>query len=58
MSGEPSVPSVADGFTAFYRDGEANIAWVDGHVSSRNSLQINDKYGWRHLWDATRTGGD
>jgi prepilin-type N-terminal cleavage/methylation domain-containing protein/prepilin-type processing-associated H-X9-DG protein len=52
---EPTVPSVADGFTAFYRAGEANIAWVDGHVSARDSLQINDKYGLRHLWDATRS---
>ena len=58
MSGEPTVPSEADGFTAFYRDGEANIAWVDGHVSPRSSRQINEKYGRRHLWDATRTEGD
>jgi prepilin-type N-terminal cleavage/methylation domain-containing protein/prepilin-type processing-associated H-X9-DG protein len=55
---EPTVPSEADGHTAFYRDGEANIAWVDGHVSSRTSPQINDKYRWRNLWDATRSGDD
>lgn len=53
---EPTVPSKAGGRTAYYRDGEANIGWVDGHVSSRSSPQINDKYRWRHLWDATRSG--
>ena len=55
---EPSVPSQADGATAYYRDGEANIAWVDGHLSARDSLRINDKYKWRHLWDPTRSGDD
>jgi prepilin-type N-terminal cleavage/methylation domain-containing protein/prepilin-type processing-associated H-X9-DG protein len=55
---EPTVPSQADGFTAYYRDGEANIAWVDGHLSARRSVQINDKYKWRHLWDPARSGAD
>jgi prepilin-type N-terminal cleavage/methylation domain-containing protein/prepilin-type processing-associated H-X9-DG protein len=48
---EPTVPSRYGGYTAYYRDGRGNIAWVDGHVTARTSKQINEKARWRHLWD-------
>jgi prepilin-type processing-associated H-X9-DG protein len=46
---EPSVPSTYDGYTAYYRDGRGNIAWVDGHVTARTSKEINEKARWRYL---------
>lgn len=51
----PTVPSSHGGHTSFYLDGRGNIAWVDGHVTARTSLEINQKVRWRHLWDPTQT---
>jgi prepilin-type N-terminal cleavage/methylation domain-containing protein/prepilin-type processing-associated H-X9-DG protein len=50
-SGVPTVPSTYAGDTSYYLNGSGNVLWVDGHVTARSSLQINDIVEWRHLWD-------
>ena len=52
---EPTVVSEAGGNHAFYLNGSGNIAWVDGHVTSRTSPEINDKWRLKYLWDPTQT---
>ena len=56
-TGLPSVPSTYGSHTSYYLNGNANILWVDGHVTARKSLEINDVVKWRHLWDPTQGVG-
>lgn len=52
------VPSSHAGQTAYYADGTGNIGWVDGHVSARSSLQINQTVEAQRFWDPKqRVGG-
>ncbi len=47
----PTVPCRYNGATALYADGRGSTGWVDGHVDSRRSEEINDIVEWRRLWD-------
>lgn len=53
----PSVPSTYNGDMSLYLDGAGSIAWVDGHVSLRESPKINSVDDWRFLWDPEQGRG-
>lgn len=55
--GEPSVSSTYSGVTAYYLNGRGNTGWVDGHVLSRRSEEINDVVLFRRFWDPEQRDG-
>lgn len=56
-SDNPSVEASYGGSTVYYRNGRGNICWVDGHLSSRTSKQINHPADWRRYWDPEQKQG-
>lgn len=55
--GVATVPCSYRGRTSYYLNGSGNVLWVDGHVTGRTSLEINQVVRWRQMWDPEQGEG-